>query len=324
MYNVLNTHSIGGQRTGRHWQSSGDDLGIHGDIIGYHNYDAYPSTAAMTSYLYDPVLAPISAVIWQNTGVYADTMEVETVYDSAYQCFKNIVTLIFPIQFNPSTRVSSTGYTKIVITLYKNLIRTAASNSDYRYYIFRYRSCLWYDNAFHVYLYNGTIQRAQVWTYDSYTDLQADNYNNYYPVCGVGTWEIGGLHIPMDFNFIDTETFTINNQNRPPQYGGTFSKYYYYGVNDPRNINISHLWGLRYTTDTQSRGYIKYKNAQSIAHRIYDYTQSNIGSTYTIENLLQGNVYSKGEKSASDTAIVTTDSQNILIHPNMTRDYIYT
>lgn len=320
MLNVLNTKSIGGIRCGRHWQS-GDETpsGLSGEIIGFHNYDNF-SDVYFNSYLIPPDILPVSAAINDVGGVsYTGSVTVSAQFDDTYKCFKNIVTVIFDTQYIPNSG-PQTGYTKIILTLYRFPVRYSEYQTSYRYYTFHYNDYIYYDSDFHDYNAVATKQQGQVYTYDSYVDLTNDNYNNYYPVCGFDTWEVSGLKIPFYFDYVGPNNYQILNRKRGTDYGGTYRKVFTYGsVSDPRSISIGHLWGLQSDTATESKGYIKYRNGIEKELRIFD----NVGTTYTDEVFIIADVFSRGEKSASDTTIITTSDTGLIIPKNTVRGFIY-
>ena len=322
MYNVLNTHSIGGQRAGRHWQSGADDLGIHGDIIGYHDTNKIPSSytsyssylkykklGILTAYTYDDSLANQI----QNIGVTISP----SVFDSANKSFYTDYEIIFPVSIDPvypSAIISASEYCKIKFRIYTFLQHRAYDDTSVDYFTF-YGRYYQYDVTTSV--YTSALQTFELWNYHTLSDLENNNYYDYYDSVGVMGWETLPQHYTSRINIGFSNTgslgITVNLTYFVAPYGGYFSLgEYHYGVT---------------ASDPVSAGYIKYKNATVYNYRIspsYSVLPSD-PTAYTYMDIYDATIYGRGKDRNNPSVIkVLNDTPDILVIPNMTRDYIYT
>lgn len=342
MYNVLNTHSIGGQRTGRHWQSSGDDLGIHGDIVGWH--DKSITEQSTRSYCHTAV-SYLNMLRFSNTRTATDTGETidpieytkELVYDSTYQCYKTIHTFIFDRIGHPNDYnvPFETGYSKIVITTYKMIYRLSSDPTQSGYYIYQWKCKQIVDGTIKDVGYNlaGDV-KADYFTATTLNNLKNGIYlNSFYDIDLRAN--ISGFAYHTGLLYAWTKETTRQNiiffcQNFNPPYSGDFrfllDDYPNTGTVAPPedDTETQFLYGVwEGQPSPRSHGYIKYKNAIEFTQRIYNGTGF---TTYDTEAALLATIWGAGYKNYNQytTLYRLPDKENIIVFPNMTRDYIYT
>ena len=327
MFNVLNTNSAGGLRCGRHWQSSNaEDLGLHGDIVGYHNTDLIPSSyQSYVSYNAFKQVQVSSAKFWDGTQ-YIDNIGVTllpAVFDTIRKQFYTDYIIKFPLSVDPaypSQIISTSEYCKIKFRVCTFLQRQAYYDTSPDYHVLRpyyYQ----YDDVKNTF-YNG-VQAVELWNYHTFADLENDNYYEYYNEVGVNYWETLPEHrsIPMDIALATLQqgiSHRLYYFSEP--WGGTFSI-----RNDLLNINMGYNYGIQSAGQT-SAGYVKFKNATVYNYRIspsYAVIPDD-PANYTYMDIYDATIYGKGHYRASPTVEYTLqDTPNVLVIPNTTRDFVY-
>lgn len=342
MYDVLNTKSAGGLRCGRHWQSGdADDLGIHGDIVGWH--DKTITENSTRSYCHTAV-SYLNMIRFHNTRTATETGETidpieyrrQVTYDSTYQCFKTVHEFIFDKIGHPNDYnvPFESGYSKIVVTTYKMLYRLSIDPTQAGYYIYQWSCKQIIDGAIKDVGYNlmGDV-KADYFTASSLSNLERGVYlNSFYDIDLRNNVSGFGYHTGLLYAW--TKETTRQNiifycQNFDPPYSGDFryltDDYPNTGTIAPPadDTEIQFLYGIWAGQQVQrSHGYIKYKNGADYIHRIYNGTGF---TTYDTTPCILATIYGKGYKNYQQfTNLVTLpDKENIIVFPNMTRDYIY-
>lgn len=329
MYNVLNTHSTGGQRTGRHWQSSGDDLGLHGDIVGYHDADKIPSSYTdYTSYNAFKICQVYRATYEDpNTAIVIQAINIKIhppVFDTARNWFYSDYEIDFPISVNPanpSTIISTSEYCKIRFRIYTLLQRGGNDPTAADYYRIspQYRQ---YDPDADLF---SNLQSVYLYNYHSLADLENDNYYEYYNRVGVNYYETLPERRATYF-FISLaslyQSILYRIVNRSDPYGGYFEI-----RNDVLNISKGYNYGVTASDPATKWGYIKYKNAVIYNYKIspsYSLIPS-VPTAYTYMDIYDATIYGKGRLYNDPATLITLpDTKDIIVIPNTTRDYIYT
>ena len=324
MYNVLNTNSAGGLRCGRHWQSSdSEDLGIHGDIVGYHDTNLIPSSYTdYTSYLKYKYVTIDSAYIydWIN-GVNIDNIGVTispSVFDTNIKSFYTDYEIKFPVSVYPvysDMSFNTSEYCKIKFRVYTLLQRRAyyANQADYHTFYGRYRQYNLIKNSFYT---SSGLTSFELWNYHTLSDLENDNYYAYYDDVGVMGYETLPQHYTSPINVVFGHSGDLGIPVRllylVDPYGGYFALGgYHYGVT---------------ATNPVSFGYIKYKQATVYNYRIspsYSVFPSD-PTDFTYIDIYDATIYGKGRYRSNPSVVqVLPDTPDILVFPNMTRDFVY-
>ena len=343
MFNVLNTNSAGGLRCGRHWQSSNaEDLGLHGDIVGWHDKNITENSTRSychTAVSYLKMMRFSNTRTATETGVTIDPIEYrrQLIFDNTWGCFKTIHEFIFDKIGHPNDYnvPFENGYSKIVVTTYKMLRRLSTDPTQSGYYIYQWDCKQIIEGAIKDVGYNlyGDV-KADYYTASSLINLNNGNYLNIYTNIDLRN-NVSGFAYHTGLLYAWTNELTRQNiifycQNFDEPYAGDFrfllDDYPNTGTVAPPedDTEIQFLYGIWQGQQTQkSHGYIKYKNAVEYqGHRIYNGTNY---STYDTITVYLATIWGKGYKNYQHfTNLVSLpEKENIIVIPNMTRDFVY-